>query len=348
MYRVIFTVLITFFVGLSSLPALNHGLSSEGTVSIAVTSTPAAQAAFEYSLKIPCLRPRNVQGLWKPLTRDNNFTLNLRADVSPVSTNGIVNFVVTPLAVLEVNAGLQVGTGWDILGFKSGMSGGLGVVRRDNGRINWEPIGRFGDQPTFNVSSKDLRGVMLRCFAGLTLQFDLAAVLPGDWNHLVFRTVQQFEYYKNTIAADNEYWNYETNLDYWTRQGLGKALNRFNYYSSYAIGYMTPTLPWFRMAAIQAELNIASPLWADAPDSTRMPALTIDILLEFALGRVDKKLGVRRHTLALAFCFDSIATYTLGDNVYATPKHNQPVFHFGDGGGGSFTRAALLYTYRLW
>jgi hypothetical protein len=67
---------------------------------------------------------------------------------------------------------------------------------------------------------------------GGAFQFDLAAVLPGDWHHLVFRSYHEIRYKGYTDASEGDSWYFE-NDD-------GENRNGFNYYGNYLLGYQMP------------------------------------------------------------------------------------------------------------
>ena len=81
---------------------------------------------------------------------------------------------------------------------------------------------------------------------GAVLQFDLAALDPGDWHHLIARSYHEINYMGYTRASADESWYYE-NDD-------GENCNGFNYYGNLLIGYQMPL--FINMAALLAEGNL--------------------------------------------------------------------------------------------
>jgi hypothetical protein len=72
---------------------------------------------------------------------------------------------------------------------------------------------------------------------GGVFQFDLAAIFPGDWHHIVFRTYHEWNYRAYTRADNGESWVFEGD-DKENRNGS-------NYYGSYLLGYQMPRKPFF-------------------------------------------------------------------------------------------------------
>jgi hypothetical protein len=88
-------------------------------------------------------------------------------------------------------------------------------------------------------------GLLWSAWGGAALQFDLAALVPGEWNHLVFRAYQELRYKGNTAAADGDSWYFE-NDD-------GENRNGFICYGSYVLGYRMPLK--LNMVGVMAEMT---------------------------------------------------------------------------------------------
>ena len=98
-----------------------------------------------------------------PLTKDNNLTVSFKTNLAPVILEGEIKAVLTPIAFLKFETGASAGTGWT-LGFN-----GLGINNDGSGTADTDPF----------------QGIVSSLWLSGTFQFDLAAVLPGEWNHLV-------------------------------------------------------------------------------------------------------------------------------------------------------------------
>ncbi|MEX2444115.1 MAG: hypothetical protein WD492_10940 [Alkalispirochaeta sp.] len=153
------------------------------------------KAFYEHRWVIPALR----WGSGK-LFADNNISVRSRTGVSPISATQEIRITATPVAFLNAYAGASIGTGWNVQVFD-----GLGEVDPDTGEI---------DDASFP-------GAVVRAFTGGTLQFDLAAVFPGEWNHVVTVVSPQFTYSALSSAGSAAAWSFEndegTNYNGWTR-----------------------------------------------------------------------------------------------------------------------------------
>jgi hypothetical protein len=174
---------------------------------------------------------------------------------------------------------------------------------------------------------------MTKAYGALLLQFDMAAIFPGDWNHIVMQTRQQFEYAGMTSAANNEFWTYENS--YSDANGGNHGINRTAWYSAYVLGYQMPANPVLQIVALQLEMYKAFPLWADAPTNTKKLSYGLTAMANFTLGPRDPKMDVKRHSLAVA-----VQTASRIDN------NGDVLFMFGS--AGLFGRIALIYNYKLW
>jgi hypothetical protein len=167
-----------------------------------------------------------------PLTENNNIGLALTAEISPISLNGIAEVVWTPIAFFQLTAGGRIGSGWNLELFGTEIYG-IGLNRPDT-----------AGKAEHNGQAFD--GLLWKAQTGAALQADLAAVFPGDWNHVVVRSYHEINYKGYTRAKANESWYYE-NDD-------GENCNGFNYYGNFLIGYQMPI--FFNMAAFLTEMDL--------------------------------------------------------------------------------------------
>jgi hypothetical protein len=142
------------------------------------------------------------------LTKDNNLALDFSGEFSPVSLNANFQATLTPLAFLKLDAGGGLGTGWDI--------GFVGMGINDKGSIEPQNFG----------------GLIYRAWVEGTFQFDLAAVLPGEWNHIVVLVSDKAEFQAYTGADANTPWIWEDDnaMDF----------NGWQLYGNYFLGYRMP------------------------------------------------------------------------------------------------------------
>jgi hypothetical protein len=200
----------------------DSGVSSSWELNLQVSTTPEVKLGFVQRFVFPFLRGES------PLTEDNNIALALTAELSPVSLNGMAEAVWTPIAFFQLAAGGRIGSGWNITMFDKEIHG-IGI-NRDDGSGKAE------------VSGSAFNGLLWKAQTGTTLQFDLAALVPGDWHHVVVRSYHEINYRGYTAAASGESWYYEND---------GENRNGFNYYGNLLIGYRMPL--FLDMAALLAE-----------------------------------------------------------------------------------------------
>ncbi|MDR2964941.1 MAG: hypothetical protein LBU88_04125 [Treponema sp.] len=187
-----------------------------------LSSLPEAKLGYTFGYKFPFLQGDN------PFTKDNNVKIALTAEVSPISLNGLASIVWTPIAFLEISAGGRIGTGWHINLFGADL---YGLARTASGENN-------------NFKYSNIKGGLQgKGYLGGAFQFDLAAIIPGDWNHVVFRTYHEINYAGFSCASGKESWVFE-NDD-------GDNVNGFRYYSNYLVGYQMPI--FLNMIALLAE-----------------------------------------------------------------------------------------------
>ena len=144
-----------------------------------------------------------------------------------------MDLTLTPIAFAQVKAGGSIGTGWNcpILNIAPN-AWGLNKPEADgSGFITGEPF----------------EAAIWALYGGAVLQFDLGAVIPGDWTHVLFQTYHQINYRANTLAGDDDSWSHENDG--------GENRNGFNYYGSYVLGYQMPASPVLKTIAIMAEMK---------------------------------------------------------------------------------------------
>jgi hypothetical protein len=228
-------------------------------VSFTASSRPEAKVALSQSFVFPFLQGQN------PLVADNNITAVLSAEVSPISVNGVAEVTWTPIAFFQLVTGGRIGSGWNINLF-GGDIYGIGVVRKDGEGVI--------------VDGDGFDGLLWSAKAGAAVQFDLAAVLPGEWNHVVFRTYHEINYAGYPPAKNNEPWYFE-NDD-------GENMNGWNYYGNYLLGYQMPL--FLNMVGLLAETGNYlyttenRETWGD-----ELPRWTFSILFNFT---VTERVGI--------------------------------------------------------
>ncbi|MCL2441780.1 MAG: hypothetical protein FWD14_08560 [Treponema sp.] len=203
-------------------------ITSSSEIFLLVSSLPEAKLGFTHGIKFPFLQGDN------PLTEDNNILLSLTGEVSPISLNGIIDAIWTPIAFFEFNAGARIGSGWSVDLFGSEIYGiGLNKIDIDG---------------KSKIDSNPFDGFVYKALVGAALQFDFAAIKPGDWNHIVMRTYHQINYMEYSRAKTNQPWFFEADD--------GENCNGFNYYTFNFIGYQMPIFLSLAGFAAEAELYL--------------------------------------------------------------------------------------------
>lgn len=185
----------------------NKKVAYTTTINAIVTWPPQALVGVTQNFKVPLMQFDN------PLTKDNNINFKIGAELSPISFEGKFGIVWTPIAFLEFYTESRVGSGWNIKTLY-----GLALNKNNAGKSNYIPL---------NFS----KSIYSFSFGG-AFQFDLGAVIPNDWSHVVFRT-DQAALYKAMSGVDSEIsWLYQADS--------GENRNGWKYQASYLIGYKMP------------------------------------------------------------------------------------------------------------
>jgi hypothetical protein len=198
-------------------------VTSATALSLSLSSLPELQMGLTHDIVFPLLRGGG------PLTSGNNLTVGLKANVSPITADGTLNLTLTPVAFLQFNAGGLIGSGWDFIGLH-----GLGRQDWDSAKNEWRTV-----QEPFTPA-------LWKAWAAGIFQFDLGAVIPGDWNHILFQTRQELNYQSYTGADSKQYWEFQADG--------GEGRNGFKYYASYVLGYQLPS-PVLNLVGMMVETD---------------------------------------------------------------------------------------------
>jgi len=229
MKRIVFLIPVLLFAHTLIAEDLTEGntdITALSELTLQVSSLPEMKLGFTERFIFPFLQGES------PLTKENNVALALTAEISPISLNGIVEAVWTPIAFFQFATGGRIGSGWNLELFDSEIYG-IGL-NQPNAAGKMENTGQAFD------------GLLWKAQTGAALQADLAAVFPGDWNHIVARSYHEINYKGYTRAKENESWYYE-NDD-------GENCNGFNYYGNFLIGYQMPI--FLNMIAFLTEMDL--------------------------------------------------------------------------------------------
>jgi hypothetical protein len=305
-------VTVTFLLFLLALPLFAEtDLKSETSLNLALSSLPEAKLIFAQSFTLPCLQGDN------PLVKDNNVKFGVNAELTPISMNLLGNVIFTPVAFFELSAGGMLGTGWIINLFGSEVYG-IGLNRPD-------------DNGYTSVDGSAFDGFFGKGNMGGALQFDLAALIPGEWNHVVFRSYHEIGYKMYSRAQKGDSWFYEDDF--------GENQNGWNYYGSYLVGYRMPI--FLDTVAVLAEIEKylyntpGGDQWGDS-----LGQWTFSLMMNFAFSeKISTALAVQFRTLR------NYTNYTYDDenNLF----YQERILNSDNPRSLSFYRAALILNYRL-
>ncbi|AEF83175.1 hypothetical protein [Leadbettera azotonutricia] len=213
--------------------ASSGGITASTDLKLQVSTMPEAKAGITQSFTFPFLQGEG------PLTQDNNIRLSVTAEATPISLNAIGEALWTPVAFLQVAGGGRLGSGWNINLFGKEIYG-IGINHRG------EDMGD-GKHHREVISGEPFDSLMWRLYGGLALQFDLAAIIPGDWNHILFRAYNEGRYNVYNRAANGEPWVFENDQ--------GRNRNGWTWYGAYVLGYQMPLSPVLDTIAFMVETD---------------------------------------------------------------------------------------------
>jgi hypothetical protein len=302
-------LVLVLLSGTSPLGALDAAPDVSTEFALQLSSFPEAKITFARQYVFPLLQGSS------PLTRDNNLRAGLSAELSPVSINGGLDLVWTPIAFFQAAGGFKGGSGWNIPLFGSESIGwGINHARSDS-------------DPAEETTGSAFGGLLWSAYAGGALQFDLAALVPGAWNHVVVRGYQELRYKGNTGAGAGESW-YVENDD-------GENRNGFILYGAYVLGYQMPLK--LNMAGVMAEMTR---LLYDTPERARWG----DDLIQWTFSGLANYVFTEKLSAALILQFRTRRNYSSGDE---DTFYQRRILDESDKRDLKFYRAALLLTYRL-
>ena len=280
---------------------------------VQISSKLEARLRLSQSLIFPFLLGSST------LVRDNNITTIFTADLTQVSLLGIGEVIWTPAAFFLLSGGVQAGSGWKIP-----WGSGIGLTRPDDKNASL-PRKRIIDGEAFD-------GVIWGAWGAVTLQFDLGVVIPGEWNHVLFRTRQEFRYSGYSRAGPGDSWIFEN--------GDGDEQNGWNYHATYGFGYSMPRSPVLDTIAFVAELRKSlyntpgGDLWGDG-----LGKWTFSGVLNFSFTpRLSTTLAVQMRT-----------RYNYGTGYYEYDEYYYRDLQLANDNGRRllFYRVALVLNFKL-
>lgn len=154
---------------------------------------------------------QNVLGAENSLMKDNNIAFIVRPILSPASLHVETEIQFTPIAFFKLTGGIAGGFGWPLR------------------FMNLEGLALNNQDDITNTKRSGWAGFY---FVGGIIQFDLAELMPGEWNHVVFSVDAKARYMHYSRADSLEAW-------YW-RADRGENFNGWEYRGNYAVGYQPP------------------------------------------------------------------------------------------------------------
>lgn len=236
----------------------NARVQKQADLSLVVSTVGEMQFGFEKRLIFPFLPGTNA------LTADNNITLKFGTEVTPITLNILADAIWTPIAFFKFSFGSQAGSGWNYDMFGTRMNG-MGLYRRIE-----------SEDPPEGADGSGFDGVVWDIHSGVTFQFDLAAIFPGDWNHVVMKFDNVINYQNYTKAGGAEQWYFKAD------DGINQ--NSFGNYFSGFLGYQMPI--FFNMAGIQFESSL--PFYNPQSGESladREPKMFWSLVTKFAIGK---------------------------------------------------------------
>jgi len=232
----------------------SNNIKNETDLSFMIASNIQMQFELEHRIKFPFPIGTNF------LIEDNNITAKFGLELTPMTFNFLASAVWIPLPLLNISLGSEIGSGWnfDLYGFSMK---GMGLYQRDDNKA-----------PSEWVLGNGLDGIVWKTHCGITLLFDLAVFLPGDWNHLIFKIDNSFCYQNYTRANGTEAWYFKEDINQ----------NWLSYYFSGFIGYQMPI--FLHMTGFMFEMD--KPLY-NPQDGTALnykAKMLCTILFDFKIG----------------------------------------------------------------
>ena len=261
------------------------------------------QFLLTHRIRVPFLAGSNA------LTSGNNVTFSFTGAVTPVSTRLETRVNLTPIAFLDFFAGAMIGTGWDISLFN-----GMGLNADGSG----------------DPESASFQGVVTETWVGGTFQFDLAALAPGDWMHVVTLLSPKLQYAWFSGAGRGEAWMWEADN--------GENFNGFKFYMTYFLGYQMPVALDMIGLLVETEQNLGYVKDLDAGDwgdwGSEYLQITVSPVFSFTLSETS--------SLAVLFQFRRERLYDETSVFYNYFRNRDQVGTYWD-----FYRIAFSYGLQL-
>ena len=164
------------------------------------------------------LLPINFGDHW--LFKTSNLLFQTSAELTPVTFRAQQSFIFLPVPFFELQTGFSAGLGWNFGNIQS-------LYEYNKNTNQYEKLSTF-------------RNVCLEYFIKAALMFDLGAVLPGDWKHVIMLIDYKAFYRGLTNLADDSIYIWQCS------PGL---TNGWQFDSNIILGYQLP-LKLYRVGLI--------------------------------------------------------------------------------------------------
>ncbi|MFW6363188.1 MAG: hypothetical protein ACOC0D_05020 [Spirochaeta sp.] len=208
-------VLLVMLAAGGAVSAQETEISYQQQITLDAATTLEAQATYAASMRVPL----GGTGL---LTQGNNVEFLLHGAVNPVSISGGAAVVFTPVAVLQLEAAAEAGSGWYLAAVDAN---GIGVLQ---------------DTADNRYSREAFDGAVVRSRLGAALQFDTGAVIDGDWTSLLMRSYHGLHLAYHTGAGSRP----------WEYMAVQDQLNGWSYRSDSVVAYQLPAVPVVQLAGV--------------------------------------------------------------------------------------------------
>ncbi|MEI6387403.1 MAG: hypothetical protein WCQ50_12250 [Spirochaetota bacterium] len=173
-----------------------------------------------------------VSKTWSESTPFGGLAFTPALELSPITVAGRAALTWSaPIHLVTATLGGTVGSGWKFLS----IANGVGVQQ--------------AGLATMKYSESPFSGIYFKGRAGGAIQFDTAAIWPGEWNHLITQSYHEIYYEYLTGTGASDVWLYEAG---------GSKINGFRYRSSSVLGYQMPLVLSRVLAMLETDIRVTN------------------------------------------------------------------------------------------
>ncbi|MBP3709039.1 MAG: hypothetical protein J6I73_01310 [Treponema sp.] len=259
-------------------------------------------AFIDYTVKIPFSD--------HPLVKGNTLVFEYALELTPISIMPKFKLSFTPIAFLVFSAGVNTGTGWP---FPAISVQGMAKLVDTSASSGWDAYENLTPFKQFYIDT----------YVSGTFQFDVGALWPGDWHHIVMLATYKTGYIALTGMHDREVWKW---------QGGGNKTNGWQYEANFVLGYQMPIV--LSMVGLNIELagHYSSTDYTNAAYKGNFMTVNIAPLARFKFNE--------HHMLTTLAYFANRRSFAEGH----TSSHQETELTYA-GSEWYFRRIVLSYTY---